>query len=310
MAGGATAIAAGGIVRSAGALPTRKAIACSVWAREIPTSIACVRVVSSSVSACATSTPETTPWSWRFTVSLRASRLGVGVRRQKRDLRVEAVEQEPVDGELGLHGEPHVLEVALRGGDVGDARLHVPPDAAPDVQLPRRVAGRGIGRGRDRGGRRRAVRGGASRRRPRPGDGSGSGHRRIDVGPRLPQDGARGAVAGLGLRDGGVGRRELVLERVEIRVAEDLPPRAAREGIRRPGDLPFGRVRRRLLEGGGRDGGGLHVVRADGAPGQEKREGEGETRLGAGQDAVSCARSVFAVRARRRYSQRRRRRSR
>ena len=43
-------------------------MACSSCARETPRSVAWARVVSSCVCACATSTPETTPWLKRFIV--------------------------------------------------------------------------------------------------------------------------------------------------------------------------------------------------------------------------------------------------
>ena len=56
------------IVSSAGGLPISTAIACSNWARKMPVAIACARVFSSWVRACATSEAETMPASYWFCV--------------------------------------------------------------------------------------------------------------------------------------------------------------------------------------------------------------------------------------------------
>ena len=201
------------------------------------------------------------------------------VRLQKLFLRVDAVELEPVDGELGLHGEPDVLEVRAGGVGARDARLDAAPHAPPDVQLPGRVRGHAVERGRGRRGRRSARggrRAGAGGRRPRPGHGRGPAHRRIEVRAGLPDGRACRPVAGFGLRDGLVRRRHLLLERVETRISEQFPPGSARKKIARLRELPLRGLDVRLLEGGRLRQGRLPVIRADRARRQKERERRGE----------------------------------
>src|SRR5438552_3766008 len=151
-------------------------------------------------------------------------------------------------------------------GIAGDVGLEVPADTPEDVGFPGEVERHLVdgGRGRLAGApARRAGRAGpAAPVRPRHRNAAGDGGEQVR--PRPPGDRARRPVGRL--RPGQVLVRllHLLLERVEVRVAEDLPPLPARRVVAGLGGLPVLRPlagRRGLLERGRDGGGGAGVVR-------------------------------------------------
>ena len=94
------------------------AIACSSAARPTPTSTACARVVSSTVSACATSACDAMPPWKRFCVSSSAFSNDSTAASSSCAIAIDAAQREVVDRELGVEAEARRLEVGgarLRG---------------------------------------------------------------------------------------------------------------------------------------------------------------------------------------------------
>ena len=114
-------------------------MACSNCARATPMSVACARVVSSCVRACATSTARGDPLVVTVDGQLQRLLVGGDGRVQQLPLGIEPAELEVVDRQLRLHAERHRLEI--RGARLRDraVRLHVAPDAAPHVRLVREI---------------------------------------------------------------------------------------------------------------------------------------------------------------------------
>ena len=196
-------------------MPTSAAIACSNCARVFAMSIRLALADSSCVSRL-------------HDVGARgdAGRVAVLRQRERALVRLDGVLEHALDAvrdaelqvvlrELRLQRKLRVREIGRRRLRAPFARLDAAPDAAPQIDLPgdvrrRREQVRGAAAARVRGVRARAAR------------------VRSDAGEEL---GARDAHGGAGLpvvRFGNaqrlVRRNHLLLQRIELRVAVDLPP--------------------------------------------------------------------------------------
>ena len=117
---------------------------------------------------------------------LESGLVGRDVRIEQLLLRVQAVEQEVIDGELRLEGEPDRLEIRRARLGRLDVRFDVAADAAENVELPGKIR-RHLVLGR------RSGRNGARRPRIRAGDRRGRADRRGKVRARSPGRGAGAA---------------------------------------------------------------------------------------------------------------------
>jgi hypothetical protein len=80
-------------------------------------------------------------------VQLERAREGVDGFVQEPPLRVEALQEEPVGGQLRVQGEPDGFEVGRAGLRLGHVRLDIPADAAEEVRFPRQVDRHLVARG-------------------------------------------------------------------------------------------------------------------------------------------------------------------
>ena len=187
-------------------------------------------------------------------------------------LGIERAQGEVVNGDFGLDGELGGFEIIGRGSHTRARALDLAAHAAPDIELPT-----GIERD-DEGVESGPVAGGAGAGRLVGANAlAGEG----GVGRELGEEvGARDVHKGAGLLEVRIGGRELLVvggregfEAVQIGVAEEFPPGAARQVGGGLGRLPNPRVSRTCATKGRRHGVGAEgrrplVVRADGAAGQ------------------------------------------
>ncbi len=254
------------MLSSDGGLPISAAIAFSSWPRWIATAIARARVLSTVVRACATSAAETRPALYWFWVIRSDSAVGFHGRIEQPAQLVEYPDCHIGRRQLRLRRE-------ARRGKIGGAGLrrrygtgHIQPNTPPQIGDP---AGRP-------GGAERVTYLARSIRDAGPGAARNSGararRRRIHVhcwkktGARRGNRFRRVAKRRLGRRHVLVRDLDLAHQRVEHRIAEHRPPRAAVERVGRarlaPALLPFVRGRHRR--------GRPDVFRADRARGQDQ----------------------------------------
>ena len=143
--------------------------------------------------------------------------------------------------------QPHGLEIGGGGLRAGDARLDVAAHAAPDVDLAGEVDGQRVDGPSARPGCEVVARRPAEPLRPRRRRARGDG--REEVRARHPDGGAGAAELRLGLRDVLVGDVDLRLERVQLRIVEDLPPLPAAGVVPRLRGLPLDLAPRRRRAG-------------------------------------------------------------
>jgi hypothetical protein len=106
------------------------------------------------------------------------------------------------------------------------------------------------------------------------------------LGARFANDGSRSKETGGGSRDVLIGSIRFLLESIQLRVVEKLPPLSAERSVARLSGLPadLGAVSTEFLIGGWNGDGWARVFRADDAGTQEQRAGErnGEGQPGSG----------------------------
>ncbi len=193
--------------------------------------------------------------------------IGGDRRVEQPSLGVDRPQQEIVLRQFALKEEASGLQIAGAGLGVRPVRFHVATDASPDVDVPRDVdrqdeivrgALLGSERARQVLRRTRASVAGANR----------SGREELR---------ARGQDERAGLPELALGDEEVLvrdahlrLERIQQRIAEDLPPRPADHPVARLRGLPLGALRH-LLVGAGRLDRRAHVVRPDRAAGRDEK---------------------------------------
>ncbi len=231
---------------------------------------------------------------------LQAALIALDRGGQQGGLGVQLTQVEIVGGQRALGGEPRGRQVGGAGLGVGASALHLPADAAPDIRLPAGAQAGAIGVGRlAAGGAHRPARAGddlagtaptaAARARAAAVEGQG----REEGGLLLAHQGLGLAIGGFGGDDVLVGDRDLGLQLIERRIAEQGPPVGLERRVGRLGGGPARGVGR-LLEGRGGGHRGTHIVGADRAGSQGAGGGGGhqqaaERDLGEGAHGISLS---------------------